>query len=267
MKKFLVALIVMLFALSVYAQDKEKPAAEETQYPDDIKSTEDTPAADDAQSAKDKEAEDVLQPVEDMPSDEEVQPVEEKKPAKTKKKKAKTAANPNVPGESNKWILNLGTNLVGVTHMVDVATVTSLGLPFTATSLSAGYQLSSQIWLMAKFHLFMTLVDDDADAFFLIGPGIRADFIRTDNITFFGELFMSLGNESKVFVLSPEIVFGIDYNVKSYLSIGIITSFAYQLRAFHVDEVVVADVVVQEAKTETNHCINFTLGPRLSVYF
>lgn len=289
MKKFLVALIVMLFVLSVYAQDEEKPAedtqpaeetpiaedtqpAEETQYPDDIKSTEDTPPSDDALSAKDKEAEDLLQPAENIQYDEEEQqPVEEEKPVKkkkTKKKKSKAAANQNVPGEVNKWMLNLGTNFIGVDHIVDVATVTSIGLPFTATSLAAGYQMSSQIWLMAKFHLFMTLVNDSASACFLLGPGIRADFIRTDNLTFFGEFFLSFGNEAKVFLLSPEIVFGIDYNIKNYLTIGLFTSFAYKLTVYHVNSIINTDGdVLKKAGTETDHYINFILGPRLSVFF
>ncbi|HNW83510.1 MAG TPA: hypothetical protein PKG52_11545 [bacterium] len=257
MKKLIIALIAMFFVLSVYAQEEEQPAEE-------------TAAADDKQSA-----EDILQPAENIPSDEgeqtvdEESPVKEKKHSKTKKKKSKDAVNQNVPGEINKWMLNIGTDFVGVSHMVDVATVTTIGLPFTATSLAAGYQLSSQIWLMAKFHLFMTLVNDSASACFLVGPGIRADFIRTDDITFFGEFFLSLGNEAKTFLFSPELFLGIDYNVKSYLSIGIFTSFAYQLKALHIDEEKdpTGTVVIHKEDTITNHYINFMLGPRLSVFF
>jgi len=246
-----------MFAFLVYAEEETVPEI--------------------AEGSSTSEAEEALQPVENVEPEEAAaapeEPAEPEKPAKKSKKSKKTknseAVNPNVPGEVNKWMLNLGSNFVGVNHMVDVATNTTIGLPFTTTSLSAGYQISPQIWIMAKFHLFMTLVNDDADGFFLIGPGIRADFIRTDNITFFGEFFLSLGNESKIFLFSPELYIGVDYNVKSYFSIGAFLSFSYQLRAFHIDEKKdpTGTIVLQKEDTITNHCINFILGPRFSVYF
>ncbi|HRZ78827.1 MAG TPA: hypothetical protein P5044_02360 [bacterium] len=257
MKNLLAVLLITMFAFLVYAEEETVPEI--------------------AEGSSTSEAEEALQPVENVEPEEAAaapeEPAEPEKPAKKSKKSKKTknseAVNPNVPGEVNKWMLNLGSNFVGVNHMVDVATNTTIGLPFTTTSLSAGYQISPQIWIMAKFHLFMTLVNDDADGFFLIGPGIRADFIRTDNITFFGEFFLSLGNESKIFLFSPELYIGVDYNVKSYFSIGAFLSFSYQLRAFHIDEKKdpTGTIVLQKEDTITNHCINFILGPRFSVYF
>lgn len=165
--------------------------------------------------------------------------------------------NTNVPGEVNNWQLNFSTNFVGVEHLIDATTSTAIGLPLTSTALSAGYQITSQIWIMAKFHLFMVLVDSEASASFLLGPGIKVEFVRTDHISFSGEFFLSLGNEGKIFLFSPEIVLGIDYNLKKYLSIGVFTNFAYQLGAEHVDG---GDALLA-------HWINFTLGPRLTVYF
>lgn len=256
MKRLLAILLITMSAFLVYAEEETVPEI--------------------AERSSTSEAEEALQPVENIEPEEAAaapeEPAEPEKPAKKSKKSKKAknseAVNPNVPGEINKWILNLGSNFVGVNHMVDVATNTTIGLPFTTTSLSAGYQISPQIWIMAKFHLFMTLADDDADGFFLLGPGIRADFIRTDDITFFGEFFLSLGNESKVFILSPELYIGVDYNVKSYFSIGAFLSFSYQLRAFHIDEKKDSTgAIVQKEDTITNHCINFILGPRFSVYF
>lgn len=269
MKNLLAVLLITMFAFLVYAEEETVPEI--------------------AEGSSTSEAEEALQPVENVEPEETAaapeepaetaedvnteEPAEPEKPAKKSKKSKKAknseAVNPNVPGEVNKWILNLGSNFVGVNHMVDVATNTTIGLPFTTTSLAAGYQISPQIWIMAKFHLFMTLVDDEADGFFLLGPGIRADFIRTDAITFFGEFFLSFGNESKVFILSPELYIGVDYNVKSYFSIGAFLSFSYQLRAFHIDEKKdpTGLIVLQKEDTITNHCINFILGPRFSVYF
>lgn len=269
MKNLLAVLLITMFAFLVYAEEETVPEI--------------------AEGSSTSEAEEALQPVENVePEETAVAPeesaetaetvntdesAEPEKPAKKSKKSKKSrkngAANPNVPGEVNKWMLNLGSNFIGVTYMVDAQTSSVIGLPFTTTSLSAGYQLSPQIWIMAKFHLFMTLVDDEADGFFLIGPGIRADFIRTDAITFFGEFFLSLGNESKIFLFSPELYIGVDYNVKSYFSIGAFFSFSYQLRAFHIDEKKdpTGTIVLQKEDTITNHCINFILGPRFSVYF
>ncbi|HPA57521.1 MAG TPA: hypothetical protein PLT70_08840, partial [bacterium] len=160
--------------------------------------------------------------------------------------------NKNVPGEINNWQLNFGTNFVGITHFIDRETSTSIGLPFTATSLSAGYQLSNQIWLMAKFHLYMSMFDDDASAEFLIGPGIKAEFVRTDRISFYGGIFASIGNSGKTFLFSPELFIGIDYNVKNYLGLGILTDFGYLLYA---------------RDGNTQHCINFIIGPNLTIYF
>lgn len=178
--------------------------------------------------------------------------------------------NTNVPGEVYNWQLNFGTNFVGVTHIKDVGTATNIGLPFTTTSLSAGYQFSKQVWLMAKFHLFMSMFDDDASAEFLIGPGIKAEFIRTDHISFFGGAFASIGNSGKNFLFSPEIFFGIDYFATKYLSIGISTGFGYLLitRADEKETRNVAGVdVTVTIDGFTRHCMVFMLGPNLTIYF
>lgn len=169
----------------------------------------------------------------------------------TKDKKAETPKNPNVPGEAHKWQLALNTSLVNVNHCIDANTVTTLGLPFSQTNLAAGYQVSSQIWLMAKFHLFVNLANGNGQGLFLLGPGIRADFIRTDNISFFGGAFFSIGTIGKIFVLSPEIYAGVEYNVTSYFAVGVITDFSYSLWA----------------QNGTAHFINFMLGPQLTIYF
>lgn len=179
--------------------------------------------------------------------------------------------NTSVPGEVHNWQLNLGTNFVGVTHIFDAGTATNIGLPFTTTSLSAGYQFSTQLWFMVKFHLFMSMFDDDASAEFLIGPGIKAEFIRTDNISFFGGAFVSVGNSGKTFIFSPEIFFGVDYNITNYLAIGIITSFGYELYArnedkFHLQSVH-GNLILLGKNDWPVHTINFLLGPNLTVYF
>jgi len=180
------------------------------------------------------------------------------------------AKNPNVPGENHNWQLNLGTNFVGVTHIFDVGTATNIGLPFTTTSFAAGYQFSPQIWFMAKFHLFMRMIDDDAAAEFLIGPGIKAEFVRTDHISFFGGIYASIGNSGKVFLFSPEIYFGVDYNITRYLSIGISTSLGYLLMA-KADEKETRNIAGVDVEVTidgfTQHSLLFTLGPNLTVYF
>jgi hypothetical protein len=181
-----------------------------------------------------------------------------------------SAKNMNVPGEVYNWQLNLGTNFVGVTYIKDVGTATNIGLPFTTTSLSAGYQLSKQIWIMAKFHLFMSMFDDDASAEFLIGPGIKAEFIRTDHISFFGGAFASIGNSGKNFLFSPEIFFGIDYFATKYLSIGISTGFGYLLIA-RADEKETRNIAGVDVTVTIDgfkrHCMVFMLGPNLTIYF
>ena len=172
----------------------------------------------------------------------------------TNDKKPKTPKNPNVPGEVHKWQLALNTSLVNVNHLTAFGgtTTTTFGLPLTATNLAAGYQLSSQIWLMAKFHLFASLTNGNGTGQFLLGPGIRADFIRTDHISFFGGGYISIGSAGKVFLFSPEIFAGVEYNATNYLAIGVITDFAYTLWA---------------ANGGTAHSINFVIGPQLTVYF
>jgi hypothetical protein len=178
--------------------------------------------------------------------------------------------NTSVPGEVHNWQLNLGTNFVGVTHIFDVGTATNIGLPFTTTSLSAGYQFSTQLWFIAKFHLFMSMFDDNASAEFLIGPGIKAEFIRTDHISFFGGAFASVGNSGKTFIFSPEIFFGIDYFATSYLSIGVSTGLGYLLMA-RADEKEKRNIAGAEVTITTDgftrHCLVFMLGPNLTVYF
>lgn len=273
MKKMIAALFVMVFMTAVYAEEEAVPElsseSSTTEAEEALKPVENVEAEETVQTEEPAENSEYAESVDTEETEKPEKPV--KKAKKTKKTKKKAAVNPNVPGEVNKWILNLGSNFIGVNHMVDVATNTTIGLPFTTTSLSAGYQFSPQIWMMAKFHLFMTLVNEDAAGFFLIGPGIRADFIRTDDITLFGEFFLSFGNEAKIFLFSPELYVGVDYNLKSYFSIGAFISFSYQLRAFHIDErkenIGGIDVVVQKEDTITNHCINFILGPRISVFF
>lgn len=178
---------------------------------------------------------------------------ESEKIEKTKGKKSEKLKNPNVPGEVHKWQLALNTSLVNVNHLTAFGgtTTTTFGLPLTATNLAAGYQLSSQIWLMAKFHLFATLTNGNGTGQFLLGPGIRADFIRTDHISFFGGGYISIGSAGKVFLFSPEIFAGVEYNATNYLAIGVITDFAYTLAA----------------NGGTAHSINFVIGPQLTVYF
>jgi hypothetical protein len=195
---------------------------------------------------------------------EEESPVDKKKPAEKPK-------NPNVPGEIHKWQLNLGTSFVGVTHIFDTGTATKIGLPLTSTHLSAGYQLTSQIWIMAKFHFYMDMFDDDAMAQFIIGPGVKAEFIRTDKISFFGGLYISVGCSGKTFIFSPEIFTGIDYNITPYFSVGLFTSFNYELFArdenkFHI-EMIHGNVVVAAPNDWPLSVINFILGPQLTVYF
>lgn len=178
---------------------------------------------------------------------------ESEKIEKTKGKKSKKPKNPNVPGDVHNWQLSLNTSLVGLRHSTSFGvTSTNLGFPLTTTNLAAGYQLSSQIWLMAKFHLFANFTNGSGAGVFLLGPGIRADFIRTDNISFFGGGYISIGNTGKVFIFSPEIFAGVEYNATSYLAIGVVTDFAYELWA---------------AKGGTAHFINFLLGPQLTIYF
>ena len=97
----------------------------------------------------------------------------------------------------------------------------------------------------------MNLAGATATGQFTLGPGIRADFIRTDNISFFGGAFVSIGSAAKVFLFAPEIFAGIEYNLNSYLAIGVISDFTYTLAA----------------NNGAIHIINFMLGPNLSVYF
>ena len=165
---------------------------------------------------------------------------------------AEPAKNPNVPGEVHKWQLALNTSLVNVVHSSTFKfTDTTLGFPFSTTNLAAGYQISSQIWLMAKFHLYIDLINGNGTGEFILGPGIRADFIRTDNISFFGGAFISIGSTGKIFVFSPEIFAGVEYNVTNYFAVGLITDFAYKLWA----------------NNGPVHFINFMLGPQLTIYF
>ncbi|HSW59186.1 MAG TPA: hypothetical protein VLJ60_00190 [bacterium] len=159
--------------------------------------------------------------------------------------------NTNVPGEVHDWQFTLTTNIVGVEHTVDANTKTSIGFPLTSTSLSAGYEISEQVWLIAKFHLYMELDGGDETGFFTLGPGIRADFIRTDHISFFGGIFASLGSEGKKFLFAPEVFFGVEYNLNSYLALGVFSDFTYTLCVF----------------TTNTHILNFILGPNLTIYF
>ena len=179
------------------------------------------------------------------------EPVEIEEEKEVKEKKAEAPKNPNVPGEVHKWQIALNTSLINVTHTVNATTTTMLGLPFTATNFAAGYQISPQIWLMAKFHLFLTMTNNTATGQFLLGPGIRADFIRADKFSFFGGAFVSIGNTGKIFLFSPEVYAGVEYNVNSYFAIGAITDFTYQLAA----------------NNGATHTINFMLGPQLTIYF
>jgi len=170
----------------------------------------------------------------------------------TNAKKPETPKNPNVPGEIRKWQLALNTSFVNVEHCSTLkVTDTTLGFPFTVTNLAAGYQISSQIWLMAKFHLYVDLRNGNGTGEFLLGPGIRADFIRTDNISFFGGAFLSIGSTGKLFIFSPEIYAGVEYNVTNYFAVGVVTDFAYKLWA----------------RNGSIHFIDFMLGPQLTIYF
>jgi len=226
-KKFFIIFIFLIFSAPVFAQEYEYEESEN--YEDD--------------SSHNEDATDLLgeEPIENY---DEPDPVKKKKPEEAPK-------NPNVPGEVSKWQLALNTSLINVNHCINANTVTTLGFPFSQTSLAAGYQISTQIWLMAKFHLFVNLANGGGTGMFLLGPGIRADFIRTDHISFFGGAFISIGSMGKIFMLSPELYAGIEYNVTSYFAIGVTTDLSYRLWA----------------RNGATHFINFTLGPQLTIYF
>ena len=259
MKKLLF-FVIIIFSGMITAQEYEETSYDDSYSNEDSSYGDSSSYGEDNNSGRDNDATSLL-------GEEPIENVEAEEP-----KKAETAQkNPNVPGEIHKWQLNLGTSFVGVTHIFDTGTATKIGLPLTSTHLSAGYQLTSQIWIMAKFHFYMDMFDDDAMAQFIIGPGVKAEFIRTDKISFFGGLYISIGCSGKTFIFSPEVFTGIDYNVTPYFSVGLFTSFNYELFArdenkFHI-EMIHGNPVLAAANDWPISVINFILGPQLTVYF
>lgn len=243
MKKLLVLFCALMFLTTLSAQeyDYEDPG----DGGEDSYGSEDSSFEEDNSSGNNNEDTSSLLGEEPVENYDEPSPLEEKKSTEAPK-------NPNVPGEMNKWQLSINTNFVNVNHCTTFKiTNTTFGLPFTNTNLAAGYQISPQIWIMAKFHFFANFINGNGRAEFLLGPGIRADFIRTDIISFFGGAFISLGSTGKTFLFSPEIYAGVEYNLNKYMAIGVITEFAYILGA----------------NNGAIHWIDFLLGPQLTIYF
>ena len=244
MKKLLLLIIIFTFGV-VSAQDYEETSYGEDSYGSGEDSYGDSGSSYGEEKKSDNNDATSLLGEEPIQNYEEESPVNEKKPAENPK-------NPNVPGEVHKWQLAISTGFVHVNHCETIKlTDTTFGIPFDQTGLTAGYQLTSQIWIMAKFHLYANFVNGNGQAEFLLGPGIRADFIRTDQISFFGGAFLSIGSKGKIFLFSPEIYAGVEYNLNKYLAIGVISEFAYILGA----------------NKGAIHSIDFMLGPQLTVYF
>jgi hypothetical protein len=172
-------------------------------------------------------------------------------PSKTEQKVEKAPEKSASAVSGKRFQLAFGTSLINVYHMVDFATLTTIGFPFTSSEFAAGYKLVPNLWLMGKAHLFMT-VNGDAAGHFIIGPGLRGDFIDNDLLTFFGGGYLSIGNTGKTFIFSPEGYTGIEFKLLDYLALGAKLRFAYELYA---------------AKNNTAHCINFGVGAHLAVYF
>ncbi len=203
--------------------------------------------------------------------EEEVPPLDPA-PARTTPASPTPAAAQTTPS-SHQFHFALGTHIIGIYHTKFSVTTeipdpfdpsntikstssvsdtsTTLGFPLTRWDLSAGYNLTPNLWLMAKFHLYMTLANN-ASGHFLIGPGIRGDIIDNDLLTFFAGGFLSIGNSGKTFVFSPEGFSGVEFKLLEYLALGGKLTFAYELNA---------------RKNASIHNIIFGIGAHLAVYF
>jgi hypothetical protein len=185
----------------------------------------------------------------------------------------KKSDKPSPVDSKHKFHFALGTNIIGIYHEKITVTTetpdplnpgstvktsasssdtsTTIGFPLTQWDFSAGYKLIPNLWLMAKFKLYMEL-ENDATGHFLIGPGLRGDIISNELLNFFAGGFVSIGNEGKAFVFSPEAYSGVEFKLIEYIALGGKISFAYELNA---------------RKNLSIHNIIFGVGAHLAVYF